>query len=174
MTIEKYTCFFIIASVILLTACSKKKEEDLRLPEMKPQPVAAVSPSIQKKDETPKYVYPHVSKRDPFIALITEGGAGGGTRIVDMESESGFINKKGEFVNLELRGILKDKKGKVAMIASTGGEAYMLKSGKIYDKRNRIIEGISGIIKEQSVILISQNKTVKELSLFKKEKTKTP
>ena len=68
---------------------------------------------------------------------------------------------------MELKGILKDRRGKVAIISASDGEYYVLKSGRIYDRKSRVIPGVSGIIKEKSVVLISQNRTITELFLHR-------
>ena len=87
---------------------------------------------------------------------------------ISAQAASGNV-EKGDLANLELKGILRDKRGKIALIASSSGEPYTLRSGRIYDKKNRIVNGVSGIIKETSVILVTQNRTIKELTLSKKE-----
>ena len=154
--------------VIFTASCSKKQEESLDVS-------AALTPNfsapvqIEKKEEPPKYFYPYAQKRDPFVPLI--GGVQGSP-----SAKSGSDKRsveRGDVGNLELRGILRDRRGKVAMISSSSGEAYTLRSGRVYDKQNRAVSGVSGIIKENSVILITQNRTVKEIPLAKKEPVST-
>ena len=117
----------------------------------------------ETREEPPRYFYPFGNKRDPMVSLIGAGGAAS-----NAESGGKGINK-GEFSNLELKGIIHDGRGKVAMIASSDGESYLLRSGRIYDRKNRIVSGVSGIIKEKSVVLVSRNRTVTELSLRSRE-----
>jgi hypothetical protein len=104
-----------------------------------------------------KYVYPYLQQRDPFIPLVGGSSGSGG-------ASSGSFENLG---NLELRGIIKDRRGKAALISSSDGDAYVLRSGRVYDRRNRVIAGVQGVIKENSVVLISQNKAVKELPLIR-------
>lgn len=149
-----------------LFSCSKKAEEELSAIPTAPPPPAVTAASTEKKEEAPKYVYPHSKKREPFLPLIGGGAIG----LAEMknpfaDSES---NPAQTFSNLELKGILRDKRGKVALIQSTEGESYTLKSGKIYDAKNRAVSGVAGIIKENGIILISENKTVKELPLLRR------
>ena len=147
---------------IFLAGCSGK-DDYKSLSELVPSPTqAAAAPQPEAKAETPRYFYPYASKRDPFAPLVGSAGYAG--------SSSGSQGlSSGELTNLELKGILRDRKGKVALISASDGEAFVLRSGRIYDKKNRIVSGISGIIKENSVILISQNRTVTELSLRNKD-----
>lgn len=157
-----YQLIIMVFFSMFLTSCSKN-DESLKLPSVTP-PAKVTPPTPIKKEEFAKYVYPHATQRDLFIPLVGSAASGSGNM-------GSVIDRRGEFVSLELRGIMRDKRGKVAMISTSDGQTYFLKAGKIYDKRNRIISGVSGIIKENSVVLISQNKTMKELHLVKKEKT---
>ncbi len=149
--------------LLFLTGCSKK-EENLDLPAVVPAPVSAATAPFEEKQEA-KYVYPLAQKRDPFVPLV--GGAQGAPMAAAGGEKKGA--ETGDFAHLELRGIVRDKTGKLAMIASSNGEAYTVKSGRIYDRKNRMVSGVTGIIKETSVILISQNKMIRELQLIKKE-----
>ena len=150
---------------VLLASCSKKKGVDLDELASRPEraePPPASTPAPVKKPEPPKYAYPYDGRRDPFMPLVgTPGSYAGSSQDAQTITQS--------FSNLELKGILKAKSGKIAMISATNGETYMLKSGRVFDRRNRVIHGVSGIIKENSVVLISQNKTVKELVLVRKD-----
>lgn len=131
-------------------------------PNISKTPTKLAIPPVEKKDEPKRYIYPLAHKRDPFVPLI--GGS-----VDDRKTVASLTDRKGEFTKLELKGIIKDKKGKMALIASLHGESYTLKTGKIYDKRNRIVTGVSGVIKEESVVLYSPNRTILELSLPGKE-----
>lgn len=147
---------------IFLTGCSGK-DDYKSLSELVPSPkLSAEMPQPEAKAEAPRYFYPYASKRDPFAPLVGNAGYAGA-------SSGGQGLSSGEMTNLELKGILRDRKGKVALISASDGEPFVLRSGRIYDKKNRIVSGISGIIKENSVILISQNRTVTELSLRNKD-----
>lgn len=156
--------FYIL--LFCFAACSKKSKDE----ELAPMPVFAPPPTSaaasEKKEEPVKYSYPYAQKRDPFLPLA-------GTLTVESgESKSPFAasetNPEKAFANLELRGILRDAKGRVALIKSSDGESYTLKSGRIYDDRNRIVSGVAGIIKENSILLISENKTMKLLELARR------
>jgi Tfp pilus assembly protein PilP len=153
----------LVSLALAVTSCSKKQDESLELSLTAPSatPANVAVQQIEKIEET-RYSYPYAQKRDPFVPLV------GGVQAVQSGSGSGDIGK-GELGNLELKGILRDRRGKVALITSTSGEPYTLRSGRIYDKKNRIVNGVSGIIKESSVVLITQNRTVKEIPLVRRE-----
>lgn len=148
------------AALAFLPACSKKEPDDL----ISSITVETASknltpPAPEKKVEPPKYAYPHGDKRDPFIPLT------GGSR-------TGSVNLAQNFANLELKGILRDRRGKIAVIAASDGESYTLRGGKVYDRRNRIVSQVTGIIKQESVVLYSQqSKATKELYLAKSRST---
>ena len=144
-----------------LAACSGKKDDLAELSAGTKPPVEVAPPITPepKKPEPPKYVYPFLQQRDPFVPLIGAPAATAPSGTPSIES----------FSNLELRGILQDRRGKIALISSTDGESYVLRSGRVYDRRNRMISGVQGIIKENSVVLISKNKTVRELTISRKE-----
>jgi len=149
--------------LLTLAACSSKKQEPMDLAQLFPSTTAAKVPDSQPeaKEEPPHYFYPYGNKRDPFTPLIGAENANAGKGSSDLS--------KGELNNLELKGILRDRKGKVAVIASSDGEPFYLKSGRVYDRKNRMISGVSGIIKESSVVLISRNRAITELSLKRKD-----
>lgn len=121
-----------------------------------PTTVAVQAQEAPQKLEVARYYYPSSDERDPFAPLSGSASYSGRSN-----SQMVFQN----FANLELRGIMRDRKGKIAVIGATSGEAFVLKSGRIYDQRNHLINGVTGIIKESSVVLISSNRTVKELPL---------
>ena len=159
-------------AAIFLAACSKKAEESMDLTKMFPSNGGGANKimdvTLEAKEEPAQYFYPNANKRDPFTPLIGADAAASAKSGV----QAGL--QKGELSKLELKGILRDRKGKVALISSADGEPYVLKSGRIYDRKNRMVSGVSGIIKENSVVLISQNRTITELSLRKREEETGP
>lgn len=147
-------------------ACSKQADylAELKegLPSLSESKLAPISTSTIQLF-LPKYTYAFENKRDPFTPLVGSGGA-------SMNSDQP-IDIQNNIANLELRGIIKDKTGKIALILATDGEYYTLRAGKIYSKRNHWIQGIKGVIKEKSVVLTSRDKSVKELPLITSDST---
>ena len=69
-----------------------------------------------------------------------------------------------QITSLELKGIIEDAQGRLALLTS-GVNSYLLKGGRLYDGRNHMMRGISGVVKQSSVILIGSDHTVRELQL---------
>ena len=65
-----------------------------------------------------------------------------------------------------LKGIVQDARGRMALLTS-GVSSYILRGGRLYDVRNRMVKKISGVIKAESVILIGSDRTVRELRINK-------
>lgn len=148
----------LIAAVFAFAACGKEKPSGPIGPQVTPFLSKAPLPVYQKKEE-PLYVYKGDRFRDPFISLVGSGASFG-------ESEdSGAPN----ISNLTLKGIISEGSVKMALI-SGGGSTYVLKDSRLYDNRQRVIKGITGAIKTESVIIIMPDRTVKELKLREKDK----
>ena len=90
--------------------------------------------------------------RDPFIPLTGNS----------FDSD----NRAPQISSLILKGIVEDAKGRIAIVSS-GATSYILRAGRLYDGRNKVVKGISGVIKEQSVVLVGSDRTVKELVIDK-------
>ena len=156
-----------LAALVLTMAffgCSNKKNDIQKLSDIVPMPKDSQSAYVQPEArlDPPRYFYPYSAKRDPFMPLL-------GNQARTRSGEGGQGLSGGELSNLELKGILRDRRGKVAIIAASDGEPFILRAGRIYDQKNRIVSGVSCIIKENSVIIISQNRAMTELSLRKKD-----
>jgi hypothetical protein len=121
--------------------------------------VATAQPSATQppKKEEEKYVYRGDSHPDPFVPQNIEAAA----------SPSGELITP-NIATLSLKGIFSAGKQRTAIIAGASG-AYILKDSRLYDSRQRQVKGISGAIKVDSVILISQDKNMRELKLREKE-----
>lgn len=101
------------------------------------------------------YTYYGERYRDPFIPLI--GDSRGSSEIDDRPPQP---------QTLMLKGIVQDAKGRMALLTS-GVSSYILRGGRLYDVRNRMVKKISGVIKAESVVLIGSDRTVRELRLNK-------
>jgi hypothetical protein len=112
-----------------------------------PTEAAKVVPAYQL------YTYYGDRYRDPFITLV------GSAALTDLTSD-----RPPQIASLLLKGIIQDSKGRIALLTS-GVSSYLLRGGRLYDGRNHMMKGISGVIKSNSVILIGSDHTVKELKV---------
>lgn len=102
------------------------------------------------KPEYLNYTFYADRYRDPFIPLIGEGRGDQG------------IDPAPQIAALALKGIVSDANGRMALLTS-GVNSYILRGGRLYDGRNRMVKKISGVIKAESVVLIGSDRTVREL-----------
>lgn len=122
-----------------------------------PRPLAPTTPAPAAQDLRETFAYHGDRYRDPFIPLTGEG-------VPVTASEEVVTPNIG---TLALKGIFNDGKIKMALI-SGGNISYVLKGSMLYDNRQRLVKGVSGVIKNDSVILIAPDKTTKELRLREK------
>ena len=120
----------------------------------------AVGPSVgvassgagTQAPEYTTYTYYGDRYRDPFVALNG-----------DYRNDQG-ADRPPQISSLLLKGIIQDDKGRVALLTS-GVSSYILRGGRLYDGRNHLMKGISGVIKTNSVMLMGSDRTVKELKV---------
>lgn len=113
---------------------------------------AAVSPDTQPA-EVPAYTtynYYGEKYRDPFVPLIGESRS-------DQESD-----RPPGIASLLLKGIVQDNNGRMALLTS-GISSYILRGGRLYDGRNKMVKGLSGVIKTDSVVIIGSDRTIREI-----------
>jgi hypothetical protein len=123
----------------------------LSLPKVAAVPVAA-------KIEPAPYNYHGDVRRDPFVALNVE------TNVAPSSSEEAVVPN---LRSLTLKGVYADGKSMAAII-SGGGITYILRDRKLFDNRQRLVKGITGVIRNDSVIMIGGDHTTKELKLHEK------
>ncbi len=102
------------------------------------------------------YVYYGDRYRDPFVPLNG-----------DFRGDQNALERPPQIASLVLKGIVQDSRGRMALLIS-GLNSYILKGGRLYDGRNRMVKKIAGVIKTDSVVIIGADRTVREL------KTKQP
>lgn len=113
----------------------------------------------------PEYAYQADRFRDPFVPL-----AGQGAMDLPPISQDEQIFKANE---MELKGIIGSRTGRMALLRSAGGGIYVVKEGKILDSKRKPVNGFVGIVKEKSLVLIGPNNQVTELKLTKESDSKT-
>ncbi|MFN3966620.1 MAG: hypothetical protein ACK4JE_02845 [Endomicrobiia bacterium] len=158
--------------LLLLTICYSlftfflgcgKKELSQKTTEISQKPTVPVPITglIEKKLVT-KYRYKGEIYRDPFIPPDEK-------KIVSPILEASGEGLKPALGSLTLKGIIIDSKQKIALFSSPTGR-YILRNGKLYDNRNRIVRGLTGTVLDNNTIkLITEDKFVKTYKL-KEEK----
>jgi hypothetical protein len=84
------------------------------------------------------------------------------------EKEPGAFNPTG----LNLKGLIRSRTGRWAVLLSNTGDEYIVENGKILDSKRKPVEGYVGIIKEKSLVLIGPNNQVTELKLKRDQESK--
>ena len=100
------------------------------------------------------YRYQGDRYRDPFIPLIGD-------------ARTDLYDRPPQVASLVLKGIVEDERGRMALLTS-GLASYVLRGGRLYDGRNKVVKTISGVVKSRSVILIGSDRTVRELKVVSK------
>ena len=113
-------------------------------------------PSSSASQTYKNYTYYGDHYRDPFIPLNG-----------DIRSDQSALDRPPQLSSLILKGIVQDAKGRMALLTS-GVNSYILRGGRLYDGRNKMVKKIAGVIKTDSVVIIGADRTVREL------KTKLP
>lgn len=162
--------FLLISIIFLLISISNccfvgcgKKSSGI---ETSKQVVQRPKPKIPEYIPTPqaaKYTYKGGLYRDP---LIPAGGSSSYSSST-MSGEGGETMTDEKMSTLQLKGIFKDSKtGNIAIISETSGGSYILKNGKLYDRKNKIVKGVAGVVGKNSTTLFSNNAKI-ELKLKK-------
>ena len=129
----------------------------------KNEPMKASPPAVyvkkktaenEAKKEPEKYVYNSENLRNPFIAP---------------ELRSSMSMKVGEIdiSLLELKGIVAAaaNKQKYALVAIKGGESYIIRNGKLMNMNNKVVPGVTGMIKGDEVILVTDKHYMRVLKI---------
>ena len=119
-------------------------------------PNAAASAATSSAGSYKNYTYFGDRFRDPFVPLNG-----------DLRMDQSALDRPPQVASLILKGIVQDSKGRMALLTS-GVNSYILKGGRLYDGRNRMVKKIAGVIKTDSVVIIGADRTVREI------KTKAP
>jgi hypothetical protein len=117
------------------------------------QVVPSAKPSVTPSEASSykNYTYYGDRYRDPFIPLNGE-----------FRTDQSALDRPPQIATLSLKGIVQDAKGRMALLTS-GISSYVLKGGRLYDGRNRMVKKIAGVIKTESVVLIGADRTVREI-----------
>ncbi|MGA2091373.1 MAG: hypothetical protein ABSH12_07960 [Endomicrobiales bacterium] len=147
---------FVVSAMVFCAGCS---QDDI--PEIAPSKIKL--PVIDFKTvpvtkAVPRYDYGGDRFRDPFVPFNPEGPS----------TTGGDEVKVPNIGSLTLKGIMADGNLKIAII-SGGAISYVLKGKYLYDNHQRLVRGITGIINDDSVIIIAPDKSMKEIRLRGKQ-----
>lgn len=99
--------------------------------------------------------------RDPFQPLLGDLAAG-------MPFGEGTPGTAGPAINvgaLSLKGIVQDPVRRFALLSDAAGGSYVVRDGKLLDNRGQEVRGVTGFVKERSVVLTTVNKLMREIHL---------
>ncbi len=145
----------------LFIGCGKKETKQTTQ-QVAPRPKPKM-PEYVPPVPAPKYTYKGGMYRDPLIP----GGGSSSYSSSSMTGEGGETMTNEKMATLQLKGIFRDEKsGSIAIISESAGSSYILKNGKLYDRRNKLVKGVAGVVGKKSVTLFS-NDTKIELKLKK-------
>ena len=141
-----------------------------------PSPAVAASTgaahaAVAGSTQTVASIYTGDRSRDPFLPAAM-GATSSVRRVVD-DSKTGAPEQV-DIHGMSLRGIMKDVKVDYALFTYEGGGTYLLRAGKLYNERNKVVPGITGAIrlKQKTVELITPDKDVQVFRLGEDEKEK--
>jgi hypothetical protein len=141
-----------------------------------PSPAVAASTSAAKvsaSTATVGSIYTGDRSRDPFLPAAMGGSSV--RRNTDEAKSDGpeLVDIHG----MALRGIMKDSKVDYALFTAETGGTYLLRGGKLYNEKNKVVPGITGAIrlKQKTVELVTADKDVQVFRLGEEEdKEKQP
>ncbi|MFA5160666.1 MAG: hypothetical protein WC421_00310 [Elusimicrobiales bacterium] len=100
-------------------------------------------------------IYRQEIGRDPFMPVsVSSGPASSATQEILRAASSEPVEFDPR--NLELSGIMTAPDGRVAMLYDKlSGLPYYLSKGRLYDRKDKPVSGISGVIQDRQVTLFS-------------------
>jgi hypothetical protein len=124
---------------------------------------------IGASTQTVSSIYTGDRVRDPFLPAAM--GATSSRRSEDVKTEGPEVV---DIHGMQLRGIMKDAKIDYALFTAETGGTYLLRGGRLYNERNKVVPGVTGAIKlkQKTVELITPDKDVQVFRLGEEEKEK--
>lgn len=131
-------------------------------------PPAAAQVEVSTPAVTVEQIYKPVTLRDPLIPSTVYGDFTGTP--AKAVSRPGVAQATFTVYGLALTGIMEDSVGRQALLRDTAtGGLYTLKAGRLKDSKKKIVPGVTGVVKNRQVILMTDDKKVHQLSLPEKE-----
>jgi len=153
---SKIVLIIFILILLGLNGCPKKKTKPEAEKPIKKEKIVTAE-KIEEKRRV-RYRYAGEKRRDPFAPSeeMREGIGRVGKRRVEIDLS-----------RLKLTGIMisPSSRDHYALIDAGGGRGYVVKSGKLIDNYNRVVEGVAAIVRKDKVILITSDNVIQELRL---------
>lgn len=139
-------------------SCAKKEEKK----------VVVLPPKIPieepVKPEPPVYRYTSFQLRDPFLPLVVTAPKG-------EVRPAGKVDLTAiEITALNLSGLIWDRSESLAMFHDGNNFGYIFKHGNLLADNGKVIKGISGCIKSNNLVVLTQDKTTVTFNLKTGEK----
>ncbi|OGS21560.1 MAG: hypothetical protein A3J83_06945 [Elusimicrobia bacterium RIFOXYA2_FULL_40_6] len=144
--------FLVLLNIAFVSSCGKKPVVVQDTQPLKPRQIV-----IPEKKAEEIYRYGGEIYRDPFAALTEK-------RMISASLQATGEAEKPNIGILDLRGIITDKNSRMAILSGPMG-SYILKNGRLFDSRNRLVRGVSGSIYGRSVTLTTEDKFTKTYKL---------
>lgn len=126
-------------------------------------PAAAQEASTQAV--TVEQLYRPASTRDPLIPSTVYGDSKAQKAATAETAKSSFSVHA-----LSLSGVMEDSRGKQALLKdAAAGAVYVLRAGRLYDSRKKMVPGVTGVIRGKQVILMTDDKKMIPLALREKD-----
>ena len=155
-------CIFVVflGLSIAIYGCGKKKDSGRVITPTRVPPVSrkVILPK-RKEIREPKYIYKGSRYRDPFSSLeetVTFGASISERAPLSINIET-----------LKLTGIISEpgKKRYAILSDSRGSGGFVVKNGRLLNIDGKIVPGIAGVVKQDKVVLITDDNIIKELKL---------
>jgi hypothetical protein len=100
--------------------------------------------------------------RDPMVPATVFGDQTGTAKLQAQDTAVCSFS----IYALSLTGVMEDSGGKQAILTDTAkGLSYLLKAGRLYDQKKKPVPGVAGVIKGKQVILMTDDKKVRQINL---------
>lgn len=127
-----------------------------------PAAPAGMAASTAPAQPTVQDIYGGDAYRDPFMKLGAAGAQAVAAPVAEFKVEDFSIH------TLELKGIMRDRGGPIAVLVDTSTHAsFTLRGGRLYGPKKKTIPGVTGTVRpdRKTVTLMTADKDVQTLRL---------
>ncbi|MFH1283220.1 MAG: hypothetical protein ABII27_06105 [bacterium] len=156
MLFRARTIVFLISAGLVVSSCTQippRPKYDLN----KKSNVDLPSLTLPPKQEIKRFVYEGIKFQDPFIPLDQ-------SNIVIVQKDNYDVGI--DPASLQFKGFIKEDKKTIALLVDTAGNTYFLKNMKLIDLKGRVIPGVAGVCKDESVVIETEDGDTREIKLY--------